>query len=245
LPSDLQSQYNTFYNAIPGATTSAAFTLPNYNTDQTQAFSNIENSANPTSQSIGDLVKTYQNPYDQSVIDGINRQANGQYSILKQSLNEAGQQNSNRQDLGANDIDLSRQQQIGQFEQSQFNNSLNTGLQQQQLNNQNLLGIGNFQQNQSYQNQLAPYAALQAQAGLLNPAANFLSGSQPATTVKTDGGLMGLLNGLSGTSSALSNLGGFFGGSSSGSSSGGGGSDGSDVISTVAKIAPLIAAFFA
>lgn len=195
LPSDLKNIYDQFYQGIPGATSASAFTPPDFNADQNSAFSMVRNAANPTAQSITDLVNTYQNPYNNSVISEINRQAGGDYSLLKQGLNESGQMGSNRQLLGANDIDLSRQNQIGSFLQSQFNNSLQTGLQQQQQGISNLSNIGNQQQQQQYATQQAPYNALQAESGLLNPVVSYFGGSSPAQTIKTGGGLGGFLSG--------------------------------------------------
>lgn len=217
LPGDLKGQYTDFYNAIPGATAAQNFTLPDYNPDQSGAFQMARDAANPTAQGIQNLVSAYQNPFNESVISEINRQSQGPYSILKQALSQSGQLGSNRQMLGANDVDLSRQNQIGSFLQSQFNNSLNTGLNAQQLGFQNLLGIGNQQQQQAYQNQLAPYQGLEAQAGLLNPVVQYMGASTPAQTIKTGGGLGGILGGISNIAqmgSGVSNLfggGGFFG----------------------------------
>lgn len=189
LPSDLKSIYDQFYQGIPNATSTSAFTPPDFNADQNSAFSMVRNAANPTSQSISDLVSAYQNPYNNSVISEINRQSQGPYSLLKQALSDSGGLGSNRQLLGANDIDLSRTNQIGSFLQSQFNNSLNTGLQQQQQNINNLSTIGNQQQQQQQQTQQAPYNALQAESGLLNPVVSYVGQSTPSYTVKTGGGL--------------------------------------------------------
>lgn len=226
LPKELQNQYSSFYNSIPGATAASNFILPDFNNDQTLAFQMARDAANPTAPQISNLVQAYQNPFDQSVIDTINREAVGQNSLLKQAQNEAGAFGSNRQFLGANDVDLTRLNQIGSFKQSQFNNSLQTALGQQQQGIGNLLNIGGMQQNQQYQNQLAPYNALTAQAGLLQPVVNYLGQSTQPQTIKTGGGLGGLLStasnvaglasgfgglgGLGGIGGAIGNGGGFF-----------------------------------
>lgn len=212
LPGDLKGQYTDFYNAIPGATAAQNFTLPDYNPDQSGAFQMARDAANPTAQGIQNLIAPYQNPFNDSVISEINRQSQGPYSILKQALSQSGQLGSNRQMLGANDVDLSRQNQIGSFLQSQFNNSLNTGLNAQQLGFQNLLGIGNQQQQQAYQNQLAPYQGLQAQQGLLQPTVNYMGASTPEQTIKTGGGLGGILGGISNIAKMGSGIGSLFGG---------------------------------
>lgn len=217
LPGDLQEQYKNFYSAIPGATSSANFTLPDFNQDQQSAFSMVRGAANPTASSISQLLSAYMNPYNDSVISEINRQGQGQNSLLQRALNQAGQLGSNRGLLSANDIDLTRQNLIGSFLQSQFNNALQTGLGQQQQGIQNLLGIGNQQQQQQYTNQLAPYQGLQAQQGLLQPTVNYIGGSTPQQTIKTGGGLGGILGGIANIGSIASGIGGLsFGGWGSG-----------------------------
>lgn len=211
--------YQNFYQGIPGATTSQAFTPPDFNQDQQNAFGMIRGGANRTPEDVMNMVNTYQNPYDHYVIDEINRQSQGPYSLLKQAMSASGGMGSNRQVLGANDIDLSRLNQIGGFKQSQFNNSLQTALGQDQQSIQNLLGIGGQQQNQQWMTQQAPYNALQAQGGLLQPVANYFGQSAPEKTVKTGGGLGGLLGGigqiasLAGGFPGVGSIGGFFGGS--------------------------------
>lgn len=95
---------------------------------ETKAYDAINKGFTPTQQSLNADIGMQMNPYDQYVIDEINRQAGGDYSILKQSLNEAGQFGSNRQNLGANDIDLSRLNQIGSFKRDAYNTALNNAL---------------------------------------------------------------------------------------------------------------------
>lgn len=208
LPSLYRGQYDSIAERLPGATSYDAFTPPEFNADQLSAFDTVRGMANMGPADIMNLVQKYQNPYDQSVIDGINREAVGNYSQVKQGLNEAGQMGSNRSLLGANDVDLSRLQQIGQFKQSQFNNSLNTGLVQNQQNIGNLLGIGGMQQERDWNVQQAPFNALNAQFSILNPMAQFVGNSSPQQTIKTGGGLGGLLGAASGLSSIASGFGG-------------------------------------
>lgn len=213
LPGDLKSQYTNFYNAIPGATAAQNFVLPDFNQDQQSAFGMVRDQANPTAQGIQQMLAAYMNPYQDSVINEINRQGQGANSVLQQNINSAGQLGSNRQFLGANDVDLSRMNQIGGFLTNQFDKSLQTGLNQQQLGISNLLGIGNQQQQQQYQNQLAPLQGLQAQQGLLQPTVDYVGKSSPQTTVKTGGGLGGILGAVGNIASIASGLGGggFFG----------------------------------
>ena len=138
---------------------------------ETQAYTAIDRGFAPTQESIMADIAMQQNPYDQFVIDEINRQAGGDYSILKQSLNEAGQMGSNRQNLGANDIDLSRLNQIGSFKQDWYKNALQNalttlpGARQQDATTQ--LGAGANQRALAGQESQAPLIALQQLAAAL------------------------------------------------------------------------------
>lgn len=122
-------------NGIPSAGTNLSagvgsdlFTPLGQTAGETQAYNAINKGFAPTASSISSDVAMQKNPFDQYVIDAINRQGQGQNSVLQQNLDKAGQFGSNRSALGANDIDLSRLQQIGQFEQGQYNTNLNNAL---------------------------------------------------------------------------------------------------------------------
>lgn len=131
---------------------------------ETQALSNINQGFTPNAQSLKSDIAMQTNPFDSSVIDTINREAQGQGSILNKQLSSAGQFGSNRAALGANDIDLSRLYQIGTFKQNQFNTSLNnalTNLPQSRLQDANAqLQGGAFQRDLNTQGQQAPLNAL-------------------------------------------------------------------------------------
>lgn len=138
---------------------------------ETKAYGAIDQGFAPTAESIQSDIAMQQNPYDQYVIDEINRQSGGDYSILKQSLNEAGQMGSNRQNLGANDIDLSRINQIGSFKQQGYNTALQnalttlTGARQQDAQGQ--LGAAANQRSLAGEESQAPLIALQQLATAL------------------------------------------------------------------------------
>ena len=201
LPPQLQAIFNQLGMAVgqytnpnnPGVTD--RFTPLAQTADETAAFDKMRQGFTPTAQSLQSDIAMQQNPFDQSVIDGINREATGQNSILGQNLTKAGQFGSNRGMLGANDIDLSRLQQIGQFKQGQFNTSLNNALNvlpQQRANDANsLLGIGQFQRNLQGQTNLAPVSALQAGTGMISP---FTAGGTAAGNSSTGGS--GMLGGI-------------------------------------------------
>lgn len=181
------------------------FTPMQQTADETAAFDRFRQGFAPTQQSLQSDIAMQQNPYDQSVIEGINREAQGQGSILNQATTRAGQLGSNRGMLGANDIDLSRLQQIGQFKQSQFNNNLNNaltvipGLRQQDAANQ--LGIGSFQRGLDYQTRQAPITALQTGVGMINPFT--AGGTQSSTSSQGGSGMLGGLGSLASGAGAL------------------------------------------
>lgn len=138
--------------------------------DETQGYSMLRQGFAPTQQSFASDMAMLNNPYNESVISRINREANGDFSLLKQAQNAAGQIGSNRSILGANDIDLTRTNQIGGFLSDQWNTNQNAVLNQlpalRQQDATNLLGIGSSmrslasQQNQASINKLL--AAAQA-----------------------------------------------------------------------------------
>ncbi len=161
---------------------------------ETKAYGNIDQGFAPTAQTLKSDISMQQNPYDQYVIDEINRQSGGEYSILKQAQNAAGQSGSNRGMLGANDIDLSRLNQIGSFKQQGYNTALQNALTTlpgaRQQDAQNQLGAGANQRDLAGQESQAPLIALQQLASALGilPTAE---GSTSSST-KTSSGLAGL-----------------------------------------------------
>lgn len=187
--------------------------------DESAAFERMRAGLAPTPETLSSDISMFMNPYNDYVIDEINRQAGGDYSILKEAMTEAGQLGSNRQNIGAGDIDVRREGMIGQFMQDQFNNALGIAttqlpaLRQQDIGN--LMGIGNFQRGLDMQTRQAPIEALRTMAGIAPAIAN-----QSTQTQKSGGGLGGLGGLLSGVSSIA---GGPIGGAIGGMFGGGGG----------------------
>lgn len=194
LPADLKGQYTTAYNAIPGATTPAQFTPPPFNPDQLAAFGMARNIANPTAGGISSMISPFMNPYDEAVQNNINRDAMSQNSLVTQQGQQVGQMGSNRNFLASSDVEQNRLNNSNIFRQAQYNKALDTALGQQQTGFAALSGIGDQQQQQEWGVQQAPFNALSAQFGLLNPVAQFVGSSVPSQTYKTGGGLGGLIN---------------------------------------------------
>ncbi len=140
---------------------------------ETNAYNAINQGFTPTETSLNSDLSMLMNPFNDSVIGGINNQANSNYSILKQALDQAGQFGSNRQVLGANDIELQRQNQIGSLLQNQYNQALgqvfNNLVPQRQQDAMNQLNAGSNQRALDFQTKQAPIAALQAGTGMIAP----------------------------------------------------------------------------
>jgi hypothetical protein len=153
-----------------GATTSM-YTPLAQTAGETTAINNINNGFTPTAQSLQNSINMQTNPFNQSVINTINQQANGQQSNLNQQLSAAGQFGSNRAALGANDIDQTRLNTIGTFQQGNYNTALQnslTTIPQQQLADANAqLSAGGFQRTLAGQTAQAPITGLQSIAQLL------------------------------------------------------------------------------
>lgn len=169
LPPEMQNVFKSLATQaggfLPGSSNSANMFTPLPQTaGETTALSNINKGFTPNAGQLQSDINMQTNPFDSSVIDTINRQAQGQGSVLNQQLSKAGQFGSNRAALGANDIDLTRLNQIGTFKQGQFNTALNnamTVLPQSRLQDANAqLQGGAFQRDLYGQGQQAPLSAL-------------------------------------------------------------------------------------
>lgn len=82
----------------------------------------------PDANQLQSDISLQMNPFDQYVIDEINRQSEAGLSGISALASGAGQLGSNRTLLGMNDVDLSRLNQIGTFKQGQYNTALQNAL---------------------------------------------------------------------------------------------------------------------
>lgn len=175
LPPEIQNVFKSLATEAAGyipASYGANFFKPvGENALETQAIQRIQKGFTPTAQSISSDIAMQQNPYDQYVIDAINREAGGQGSVLNQQLSQAGQFGSNRAFLGANDIDLTRLGQIGQFKQQGFNTAMNNALtvlpQSRAQDATNLMNAGQFRRGLATEQQQAPISALKNISAIL------------------------------------------------------------------------------
>ncbi len=134
LPSELQGAFKSyapllsqFLNPNDAANTER-FTPMGLTSGESNAIDNLGQGFTPDAAQLGSDIAMQMNPFDNSVINDINRQADGENSIRKQALSETGQFGSNRDILGANDVDMTRLNLIGRFKQDQYNTALNNSL---------------------------------------------------------------------------------------------------------------------
>lgn len=194
LPEEIKGAYTGLgreLESILSGNYSNAFKPTGFNPQERTALDRIYAGFAPNEESITSDISMQMNPYNKFVIDEINRQAGGEYSILKQALNEAGQMGSNRQALGANDIDLSRQNQIGGFLQGQFDKSIGNALSTlpslRSADAQGALGAGSYERDLTMQDSASQIRALQEIAKALGILPT-TEGSQTSTS-KSQGGL--------------------------------------------------------
>lgn len=206
LPSQIQDAYKNYATElsgqIPNATT--AYTPLAQTADETQAFNNIRRGFTPTQESLGQDISMLMNPFNDAVIQNLNRQAQSDFSILKQNASQAGQFGSNRQMLGANDIENSRQGMIGSLLQNQYNQAIgqvfNNLIPQRQQDTQGLLGIGDFQRNLATQTNAAPITGLQQIGSALSvlPQSGGSVQSSQGSSFNSNGGILNSILGMAG-----------------------------------------------
>lgn len=182
-----------------GSRGTSAFTPIGETDAEKRALADIMRGFTPTQESLNADIAMQMNPFDSFVIDEINRQAVGEGSILRQALNQSGQLGSNRQMLSANDIDLRRLGQIGQFRQGQFNTAMQNALTTLPAlrfgDTQARMGGGQFQRDLAFQQSTAPIQNLQALSGILNimPRQEGTQTTTQSTSQRTGGGGIGSL----------------------------------------------------
>lgn len=206
--------------------TTAMFTPMGLNAGEQSGLNSIYQGFTPTSESLGQDLSMLMNPFDDYVINDINRQATGNNSLVNQAATRAGQQGSNRSFLGTSDVEQNRLNSIGQFRQGQYNTAVNQVLNnlvpQRSADAYGALTAGTYERDLSNQTKQAPYTALmagqQALAGIPTQFGDFGSEAQQIKVGGGGGGLGGLLGGIGQIASVGSSL---FGGGGIGSILGG------------------------
>jgi hypothetical protein len=101
LPEEIQDVYTNYASGLDklfkNGRANELFTPLEQTEYEDQALGSVLNGTTATADSLKADIDMQMNPFDSYVINEINRQAGGDYSVLKQSLAEAGQMGSNRQ----------------------------------------------------------------------------------------------------------------------------------------------------
>lgn len=217
MPPQYQALYNNILGqigevALPGGKVNTqAFTpLPITSAEQ-KSLAALERGVTPDAEQLAADIALQTNPFDSYVLDEINRQATGQASLLNTGLAGAGQFGSNRGLLGANDLEQTRLRTIGGFKQDQYNRALENALRvMPALRVQDIQGgllSGEFLRGMDTATKQAPFAALgAAQSSLGAVPTSFGDFGSPERTVKTGGGIGGLISGISGIASGLAGI---------------------------------------
>lgn len=155
---------------------------------QAQSLTQLPNSE----EGVQSLISRFMNPYMQSAYDTINREAEGNYSLSKQALNNAGQFGSNREILGAVNADEARLRAIGEAQRTGFNSALGTGLAQNQQTIENLMNMGGVEREIGLAGSRAPLDALLAFAQILGTLPSTAKGTSSSKSDSVGGFLPGL-----------------------------------------------------
>jgi hypothetical protein len=189
--------YQDLYGSVAGNTAAGVnninaqmFTPQGFNQGEQQALNQAYQGFTPTAGSINSDMSMLMNPFDDYVINDINRQSQGQNSLVNQAATQAGQQGSNRSFLGSSDVEQNRLNNIGTFRQGQYNTALdqilNTLTNSRRQDTAGALGAGALERDLGMQTQQAPLQALLAQQGLLGGIpTQFGNAGNTAQTVKT------------------------------------------------------------
>lgn len=197
LPKEMQSALNTITNQgaaqLTGSAGAQMFTPLGQTAQESQAYNLMQLPTNSTA--LQGLITQYMNPFQDYITQGINKQAEGNYSSYKDALSSAGQMGSNREFLNAGAADQARLSAIGSALAGNYNTAQSTALGQNQQNIQNLLAQAENQRALDLQTKQAPISGLNALAGMLSGTSEFYPAqSQASKTVKSGGGLGGLLD---------------------------------------------------
>jgi len=167
-----------------------------------QALAGVNQGVTATPDSLRADIDMQMNPFNDYVINGINDQAQGDYSILKQAANEAGQMGSNRQVLGANDIEMKRLDQIGRFKQDQYNTAVDNSLNQLTASRGSDIGLrfgaGDFLRGLDTDTKQAPINAYTSYGQLLGELPQS-GGSESSQSSSSTNGIGDAVAGIAGT----------------------------------------------
>ena len=203
LPPEIQQAFTGFgtqvYDQFKDGASDDLFVPLAETADEAAAFDRIRVGQAPTEETIRQGVSMFMNPFDEFVINDINREAQGANSLVNQYATRTGQQGSNREFLSTSDVEQNRLDSIGRFRQGQFESAIDRTLGRvadlEQRDIENLLGAGTFSRNLDTLTRQAPINALRAYGGLLDalPQSGGSTSSQSSESQGESGGVGGLL----------------------------------------------------
>jgi hypothetical protein len=199
LPKEIQDAFTSFATTAgktlnPGGTPDgSAYKLPALNSGSQSALDNISNGKFAiTPDSFAANMKMLQDPYQQSVINQIQRNATGDSSQLSSYFDKAGDFGSNRSMLGNSDISAKAADQVGSFLSGEYNSNKNDALttipSNQAQSAAGAVQAGLTQQQQQLTNQQAPISALSQLAklyGILPQSGGSVSSGQNSSSTST------------------------------------------------------------
>lgn len=175
LPTEIQDAYKGLagqVNTIFKGNDLSKFTTPTpLSAGEQSAIDRLFAGFTPDAAQLQGDIAMQMNPFDQSVIDEINRQSQAGLSQISSLASGAGQLGSNRTFLGMNDVDQSRLNQIGTFKQNQYNTALENALktlpQSRATDATGALAGGTYGRNIDTATNMAPITALQELAKII------------------------------------------------------------------------------
>jgi hypothetical protein len=219
MPPEYQKNYKA-YNTQLGdlfsnpATAQNMFTPMALGQGEQNALGNLAQGFTATPESINQDLSMLMNPFDQYVTNDINREAQGQNSLVNQFGSQTGQMGSNRNFLATSDVEQNRLNNIGKFKQSQYNTAidqiLNNLTNSRRADAQGALAGGTYQRDLDLQTKQAPFTSLSAYGGLLGAIPTQFGTQSQASTVE-GGSKAGDILGKIGTAAQIAgSLAGFF-----------------------------------
>lgn len=191
------------------------FTPIGFTPDEEAAFSMIREGVAPkTSEDVKSLVDMFMNPYGDVVIDDINREFEGQNSLLKSIFADSGSgpmgASSNRSILSTVNLEDARLRAIASARKDMYDTALNTALGRftdlKQGDITNLLGIGDKERALDYQTKQAPIQGLLTWGQILNPVTQLSSATKSGSSESSAESSEGIGGTISGLATAFSDI---------------------------------------
>lgn len=171
--------------------------------DEQLAFDRIRQGIAPqSSEDVRSMVDMFYNPYGDVILDNIDRDFEGQNSLLKglysQTGSGPGASGSNRSILDTVNLEEARLNSKAAARKDMYDSALNTALgRYSDLKYQDiasLLGIGGFERSLDLETKQAPVSALKVMSQILNPLTSTQTSQSSSSSSDSDGILGSLSN---------------------------------------------------